>query len=208
VPGRSRARLQSSGASMGWLVNNAGVNDSVGLEAGREAFVRSLDRNLVHCHVMAHFSLAHLKASRGAIVNISSKTALAGQGNTSGYTAAKGAQLSLPREWAASLLELERQAVSVEANVAESGTPAGVTVSVSSPLKSAVRFVVSRSKTSMKRHADPLCRARNASETAHDETRDRRYGWLIAYCRRAIRARAHRWPWLRGAPCEYESGQS
>jgi L-fucose dehydrogenase len=87
------------------LVNNAGVNDSVGLEAGREAFVASLERNLVHCYVMAHYCLPHLKASRGSIVNISSKTALTGQGNTSGYTAAKGAQLSLTREWAASLLE-------------------------------------------------------------------------------------------------------
>jgi L-fucose dehydrogenase len=87
------------------LVNNAGVNDSVGLEAGREAFVGSLERNLIHCYVMAHYCLPHLKASRGAIVNISSKTAVTGQGNTSGYTAAKGAQLSLTREWAASLLE-------------------------------------------------------------------------------------------------------
>ncbi|RTD96434.1 SDR family oxidoreductase [Variovorax atrisoli] len=87
------------------LVNNAGVNDSVGLEAGRDAFVSSLERNLIHCYVMAHQCLPHLKASRGAIVNISSKTAVTGQGNTSGYTAAKGAQLSLTREWAASLLE-------------------------------------------------------------------------------------------------------
>ena len=87
------------------LVNNAGVNDSVGLEAGRDAFVSSLERNLIHCYVMAHHCLPHLKASRGAIVNISSKTAVTGQGNTSGYTAAKGAQLSLTREWAASLLE-------------------------------------------------------------------------------------------------------
>jgi L-fucose dehydrogenase len=54
---------------------------------------------------MAHFCLPHLKTTRGAIVNISSKTALTGQGNTSGYCAAKGAQLALTREWAASLLE-------------------------------------------------------------------------------------------------------
>ncbi|RSZ45924.1 MULTISPECIES: SDR family oxidoreductase [unclassified Variovorax] len=87
------------------LVNNAGVNDSVGLEAGRDAFVASLERNLIHCYVMAHHCLPHLKASKGAIVNISSKTAITGQGNTSGYTAAKGGQLSLTREWAASLLE-------------------------------------------------------------------------------------------------------
>jgi L-fucose dehydrogenase len=55
--------------------------------------------------VMAHLCQDALKASRGAIVNISSKTALTGQGGTSGYTAAKGAQLSLTREWAAALCD-------------------------------------------------------------------------------------------------------
>jgi L-fucose dehydrogenase len=52
---------------------------------------------------MAHYCVPHLKASRGSIVNISSKTAITGQGNTSGYCAAKGAQLALTREWAAAL---------------------------------------------------------------------------------------------------------
>ena len=85
------------------LVNNAGVNDSIGLDAGKEAFVGSLERNLIHYYVMAHYTVPHLKASRGSIVNVSSKTALTGQGNTSGYCASKGAQLSLTREWAASL---------------------------------------------------------------------------------------------------------
>jgi L-fucose dehydrogenase len=36
-------------------------------------------------------------------VNISSKTAITGQGNTSAYVAAKAAQLGLTREWAAAL---------------------------------------------------------------------------------------------------------
>lgn len=85
------------------LVNNAGINDGVGLAAGRDAFVLSLEKNLIHYYVMAHYCVPHLKASRGAILNISSKTALTGQGNTSGYCAAKGAQLSLTREWAAAL---------------------------------------------------------------------------------------------------------
>jgi L-fucose dehydrogenase len=85
------------------LVNNAGTNDGVGLEAGRAAFMRSLDANLVHCYVMAHLCLASLKTRRGAIVNIASKTALTGQGGTSGYVAAKAALLGLTREWAASL---------------------------------------------------------------------------------------------------------
>jgi L-fucose dehydrogenase len=45
-----------------------------------------------------------LKKSSGSILNISSKVALTGQGNTSAYAAAKGAQLALTREWAAELL--------------------------------------------------------------------------------------------------------
>ncbi len=85
------------------LVNNAGINDNVGLDAGRDAFMQSLEKNLIHYYVMAHYCVPHLKATRGAIVNVSSKTAVTGQGNTSGYCASKGAQLSLTREWAAAL---------------------------------------------------------------------------------------------------------
>lgn len=87
------------------LVNNAGINDGIGLEAGSQAFTESLQRNLIHYYSMAHYCAPHLKASQGAIVNVSSKTAVTGQGNTSGYSASKGAQLALTREWAASLLE-------------------------------------------------------------------------------------------------------
>jgi L-fucose dehydrogenase len=87
------------------LVNNAGVNDGVGLERGNpEEFVKSLERNLVHYFAMAHYALPALKKARGSIVNISSKTAVTGQGGTSGYVAAKGAILGLTREWAAELL--------------------------------------------------------------------------------------------------------
>lgn len=86
------------------LVNNAGINDNIGLDAGRDAFVGSLERNLIHYYSMAHYCAPHLKAAKGAIVNVSSKTAITGQGNTSGYCAAKGAQLALTREWAAALL--------------------------------------------------------------------------------------------------------
>ena len=83
--------------------HNAGVNDSIEPDAGRDAFVASLERNLIHYYVMAHYSVPHLKATRGAIVNVSSKTAVTGQGNTSGYCASKGAQLALTREWAVAL---------------------------------------------------------------------------------------------------------
>jgi NAD(P)-dependent dehydrogenase (short-subunit alcohol dehydrogenase family) len=87
------------------LVNNAGVNDKVGLEHGSpENFISSLSRNLVHFYAFAHYALPALKKSHGAIVNISSKTAVTGQGGTSGYVASKGAILALTREWAAELL--------------------------------------------------------------------------------------------------------
>lgn len=87
------------------LVNNAGVNDGVGLEKGTpELFVASLRRNLLHYYEMAHFALPHLKRGGGSIVSISSKTAVTGQGGTSGYVAAKGAILAMTREWAVELL--------------------------------------------------------------------------------------------------------
>jgi NAD(P)-dependent dehydrogenase (short-subunit alcohol dehydrogenase family) len=90
------------------LVNNAGVNDRVGLEHGSPAeFVASLERNLLHYYNMAHYALPALKKAQGGIVNIGSKTAVTGQGGTSGYASSKGAILSLTREWAVELLPYE-----------------------------------------------------------------------------------------------------
>lgn len=90
------------------LVNNVGANDNVSLERGStERFLASLELNLVHYYTMAHHALPALKKSHGSIVNISSKTAVTGQGGTSGYVAAKAAILGLTREWAAELLPLE-----------------------------------------------------------------------------------------------------
>lgn len=104
------------------LVNNAGANDGVGLEqGGPAAYLESLERNLHHYYFLAHYALPALKESRGAILNISSKTALTGQGGTSAYAAAKGAQLALTREWA---VELLRYGIRVNAIVpAEVMTP-------------------------------------------------------------------------------------
>ncbi|MGN6246791.1 MAG: SDR family oxidoreductase [Ginsengibacter sp.] len=88
------------------LVNNAGVNDGVGLENGNYAqFVASLHKNLVHYYLMAHHALPYLKKSKGAIVNIGSKTAETGQGNTSAYAASNGGRNALTREWAVELLK-------------------------------------------------------------------------------------------------------
>ena len=87
------------------LVNNAGANDGVGLEHGSpEKFLTSLQNNLHHYYFLAHYLLDALKQTQGSILNISSKTALTGQGGTSAYAAAKGAQLALTREWAVELL--------------------------------------------------------------------------------------------------------
>lgn len=103
------------------VVNNAGVNDGVGLEAGPEEFVKSLERNLIHYYAMVHYALAELKKSRGAIINIGSKVSVTGQGGTSAYAAAKGAINSLTREWA---LDLAGDGVRVNAVIpAEAWTP-------------------------------------------------------------------------------------
>lgn len=87
------------------LVNNVGVNDNVGLETGSpDKYVKSLQLNLLHYYNMAHYALPALKKTQGNIINIASKVALTGQGKTSGYTSAKGAILSLTRDWACELL--------------------------------------------------------------------------------------------------------
>jgi L-fucose dehydrogenase len=99
------AEIEERFGAIDALVNNAGVNDGVGLEHGSvDGFVESLRKNLFHCYALAHYALPALKRAKGSIVNISSKVALTGQGNTSGYAASKGAQLALTREWAAELL--------------------------------------------------------------------------------------------------------
>jgi L-fucose dehydrogenase len=88
------------------LVNNAGVNDGVGLEKGNyESFVASLHKNLIHYYLMAHHALPELIKSKGSIVNIGSKVAATGQGNTSAYAASNGGRNALTREWAVELLK-------------------------------------------------------------------------------------------------------
>src|ERR1700679_1093883 len=86
------------------LVNNIGMNDSVGLEHGTPGkFMTSLQRNLWHYYSMAHYCLPSLKQTRGSIVTTAHKVATPGQGRAAGCAAAKGAQLAPAREWAVEL---------------------------------------------------------------------------------------------------------
>jgi L-fucose dehydrogenase len=104
------------------LINNAGVNDGVGLENGNyELFMQSLHKNLVHYYLLAKYALPELIKSKGSIVNIGSKTADTGQGSTSAYAASNGGRNALTREWAVELLKYGIRVNSVI--VAECYTP-------------------------------------------------------------------------------------
>jgi len=98
--------IESHFGKIDGLVNNAGVNDGVNLEKGSyEKFMSSLHKNVIHYYLVAHHALSALKKSKGAIVNIGSKTAETGQGSTSAYAAANGGRNALTREWAVELLK-------------------------------------------------------------------------------------------------------
>jgi L-fucose dehydrogenase len=103
------------------LVNNAGLNDGVGLADSVEDFRNSLERNLVHYFSLAHACRESLIATKGTIINISSKAGTTGQGGNSGYAASKGGINSLTREWA---LELAPHGIRVNCIIpAEVRTP-------------------------------------------------------------------------------------
>lgn len=116
------ARVKTLCGRIDGLINNAGVNDGVGLESGDyEKFVASVHKNLIHYYLMAQHVLPELKKTKGAIVNIGSKTADTGQGNTSAYAASNGGRNALTREWAVELLKYGIRVNSVI--VAECYTP-------------------------------------------------------------------------------------
>jgi L-fucose dehydrogenase len=95
-----RAILDAHGNIDG-IINNAGVNDGVGLSRSPEKFRASLDKNLTHAFALVRYARKSLEQSKhGFIINILSKVAFTGQGGTSAYAAAKGALAALTREWA------------------------------------------------------------------------------------------------------------
>lgn len=90
------------------VVNNAGCNDNKAIEeTSWQDFEKSIHGNLTHYYELVRAALPYLIKSKGSVLNITSKTALTGQGKTSAYAAAKGAILGLTREWAAAFLQYE-----------------------------------------------------------------------------------------------------
>ena len=87
------------------LVNNAGFNDGRDLDTSPAEFMASVQLNLSHVYTLVHLCRGELAKNEGAIVNVSSKVAVTGQGSTSGYAAAKGALNALTREWAIALAQ-------------------------------------------------------------------------------------------------------
>lgn len=113
--------IRSAHPRLDGLINNAGVNDSVGLNQSCDRFRSSLEKNLVQCFALVHHALPALKEAQGSILNIGSKVAFTGQGGTSGYAASKGGLAALTREWA---LDLAADAIRVNAIIpAEVWTP-------------------------------------------------------------------------------------
>lgn len=83
------------------LVNNAGMNDNLHIEsATTQDLIKSYESNLFHYYEMTKCCLPYIKKEQGSILNISSKTGITGQGRTTAYASAKGAQIAMTREWA------------------------------------------------------------------------------------------------------------
>ena len=130
------------------LVNNAGINDRVGLEHGSpEDFVGSLGRNLLHYYNMAHYGVAALKRSGGCIVNIASTEGLGATPGDSPYAVAKTGVIGLTRALAVDL------------------GPEGITVNcicpgpIRTPLTGAIpeehKTIFAKRRTALKRYGYP-----------------------------------------------------
>lgn len=80
------------------LVNNAGVDHLGKLDEGDfSAFAKVIETDLYGVVQMARAAIAHLRQSRGCIINMSSVSGLGGDWNHSFYCAAKGAVTNFTR---------------------------------------------------------------------------------------------------------------
>ncbi len=115
-------RIKAKYGRIDAVINNVGVNDGAGLEASYDDFMYSLKLNVVSYWCLVKECLPMLKAAKGNVLNIGSKVGYTGQGNTSGYAAAKGGVMGLTREWAVDFVKWGGRSNCII--IAESYTPA------------------------------------------------------------------------------------
>jgi NAD(P)-dependent dehydrogenase (short-subunit alcohol dehydrogenase family) len=86
------------------LVNNAGLSDFMPLEQQTlSSFQKVLNVNLTGAWLCARAAAPHLRAAKGAIVNIASTRAIMSEPGSEAYAASKGGLLALTHALAASL---------------------------------------------------------------------------------------------------------
>jgi NAD(P)-dependent dehydrogenase (short-subunit alcohol dehydrogenase family) len=86
------------------LVNNAGISDFMPLEQQTlESFQHVLNVNLTGTWLCTRAAAAPLRATKGAVVNISSTRAIMSEAGSEAYAASKGGLLALTHALAASL---------------------------------------------------------------------------------------------------------
>jgi hypothetical protein len=92
------------GSKLNWVVNNAGISANGPLESLRlEDWNRVIGVNLTGAFLLVRQAAPHLRAARGAIVNVASTRALMSEANTEAYSASKGGVLALTHALAVSL---------------------------------------------------------------------------------------------------------
>ncbi|RYZ43638.1 MAG: SDR family oxidoreductase [Myxococcaceae bacterium] len=140
------------------LVNNAGIYKFASLEASEEAMVRSqFDVNVLGAIFLTQAALPALRASRGAIVNVSSTSARKASPGQVVYAATKGALESFTRALAS---ELATDGIRVNA-VAPGPTMTGGIAKIDMPPE--VRAAAMEQMPKM----IPLGRTGTAEEVAH-----------------------------------------
>ncbi|MEW6690003.1 MAG: SDR family oxidoreductase, partial [Pseudomonadota bacterium] len=103
------ACVRAAAASLGGfgaLVNNAGITGAASAPVEQltlEEWNRRIGTNLTGVFLMAKHCAPHLRAARGAVVNIASTRALMSEPNTEAYSASKGGVVALTHALAVSL---------------------------------------------------------------------------------------------------------